>query len=127
MTQQRDATSQGQPQDILHECRAPFQTIIKDVRLSVFFRDHCGDVLQEIDSAIFTNASLPLFVATGRALITQGCVTAPAEPRDVACFTPTFRAVHGSILTERTPHARGLILSAARLLLLAIGPKVRRR
>jgi hypothetical protein len=40
------------------------------VSLNVFFRDHCGDVLQEIDSAIFANASLPLFVATGRALIT---------------------------------------------------------
>jgi len=127
MTQQREPTSQRHPQDILQERRALFQTIINDVSLSVFFRDHCGDVFQEIDSAIFANASLPLFVVTGRALITQGCVTAPAEPRDVACFTPTFRAVHGSILTERTPHARGLILSAARLLLLAVGPKVRRR
>jgi len=52
------------------------------VSLNVFFRDHGGDVLQEIDSAIFANASLPLFVATGRTLITQGCVTAPAEARD---------------------------------------------
>jgi hypothetical protein len=77
------------------------------VSLNVFFRDHGGDVLQEIDSAIFANASVPLFVATGRALITQGCVTAPAEPRDVACFTPTFRAVHGSILTERAPLHEG--------------------
>ena len=127
MTQQRDPTSQRHPQDILQERRALFQTIMNGVSLNAFFRDHCGDVLQEIDSAIFANTALALFVAAGRALITQGCVTAPAEPRDVACFTPTFRAVHGSILTERTPHARGLVRSAPRLLLLAVGPKVRRR
>lgn len=107
MNQLRDPASQGNPQNIFQECRAPFQTIVNDVSFSLFSGDHRGDVLQEIDSAIFANASLPLFVATGRALITQGCVTAPAEPRDVACFTPTFRAVHGSILTERTPHAGG--------------------
>jgi hypothetical protein len=28
-------------------------------------------------------------------LITQSCVTPPAKPRDVACFIPTFRTVHG--------------------------------
>ena len=94
MTQQREPTSQGHPQNILQERRAPFQMIVGDVSFSLFSGDHRGDVLQEIDSAIFANAALPLFMAAGRALITQGCVAPPAEPRDVACFTPTFRTVH---------------------------------
>ena len=95
MNQLRDPASQGNPQNIFQEHRAPFQTIVNDVSFSLFSGDHRGDVLQKIDSAIFTNAALPLFMAAGGALITQSCVTPSAEPRDVACFIPTFRTVHG--------------------------------
>lgn len=72
--------------------------LMNHVGFGLFGRYHRGDVLQEINAALFALAALPLFMAARGALATQGGVTAWAKPCDVTRLAAAFRAVHRSIL-----------------------------
>jgi hypothetical protein len=95
-----NAQGERSHQKILEEVRTALELLVKNVGFRLLGRHDRANVLQEIDAALLALAALPLFMAAGRALISQRRVALWAESRNVARLRAAFWTFHDFSVRE---------------------------
>jgi len=68
---------------------------VNGVRLGFFGGDHCADIFEKIDAALFAFATGALVVVAGRTFVAQCRVALGTEARDIARVGAAFGAFVG--------------------------------
>src|SRR6202789_1141899 len=69
ITDQRHAAVERQPEQALQQAGAAFEPLVNGIRFGFLGGDHCADVFEEIDAALFTFPAGALVVVAGGALL----------------------------------------------------------
>ena len=95
ITDQRHAAVERQPEQAFQQAGAAFEPLVNGVRFGFLGGDHCADIFEEIDAALFTFPAGALVVAAGRTFVAQCGVALGAEARHIARVGAAFGAFVG--------------------------------
>lgn len=94
VAQQRDSEVHRHQKKILQQRRPLLNALVFHIGFRFLRGNNRRDVLQKIDPALLADSAMALLVLARRTLEAQRRVATPAEPCDVSCFAPAFRAYH---------------------------------
>jgi len=90
----RVAQRKRHPQNVFHQRGALLEALVDRIGFRLLLCDHCADILQKIDAALFTLAARALLVVARGAFVTHRVVATLAEARHFAHIGAALRAFH---------------------------------